>query len=467
MGKTYIDTVKYMVRAQIETDGIVEKPDVVGALFGQTEGLLGEELDLRELQKSGRIGRIEVNVKDKDGKSIGEIILPSSLDRVETAILAAALETVDRVGPCEAKVKILGIEDTRTNKRDLVVNRAQDILKMMIQDKAPESKEISGKVRDEVKTAEVGEFGPEKLACGPDIFEGGEIIIVEGRADVITLLKADIRNAVAIQGKNIPPSVAELTKQKTVIAFVDGDRGGDLILKQMEESCEIDFVTKAPDGKEVEELTKKEILKCLKHTIPYKQFMDKMFYNSDSKPTYQKKEYSQQDDKRNYNQQDDRKNYNQDNRQNYSQNNRYPDRGSGNFRRDSPRSDDRRDTRPRRDYDRRDSPRGPPRGRDSYRDDRKPFVKPIENPYKDVLDTLKGSLKGVLLDESKTPIVETDVRNISKEIESNDKVAAVVFDGIITQRLVDAANKKNVGYLIGIKQTKIDNKGTVKVITES
>ncbi len=460
MGKTYIDTVKYMVRAQIETDGIVEKPDVVGALFGQTEGLLGEELDLRELQKSGRIGRIEVNVKDVNGKSVGEITLPSSLDRVETAILAAALETVDRVGPCEAKVKILGIEDTRTNKRDLVVNRAQDILKMMIQDKAPESKEISGKVRDEVKTAEVGEFGPEKLACGPDIFEGEEIIIVEGRADVITLLKADIKNAVAIQGKNIPASVAELTKQKSVTAFVDGDRGGDLILKQMEGSCEIDFVTKAPDGKEVEELTKKEILKCLKHVIPYQQFMNRMSYNQEQKPAYQKKEYRP------------------DTRRNYSENNRYSDnRGRPDYNKDdSPRGRDsyKREDRPRRDYDRRDSPRSPPRGRDSYRRDDRPrrdynrvAPKPIENPYKDVLSNLKGSLKGVLLDESKTPIVETDVRNISKEIEGNDKIAAVVFDGIITQRLVDAANKKKVEYLIGVKQTKIDNKGGVKVITES
>ena len=100
MGKTYIDTLKYVIYANVKINGLVEKPDVVGAIFGQTEGLLGEELDLRELQKNGRIGRIHVNLEEKKGMTTGEIRVPSSLDMVETCIIAGALETVDRVMKC-------------------------------------------------------------------------------------------------------------------------------------------------------------------------------------------------------------------------------------------------------------------------------------------------------------------------------------------------------------------------------
>ncbi|NYZ79903.1 DNA primase, partial [Candidatus Micrarchaeota archaeon] len=263
MGKTYIDTVKYVVHTDLEIDGIVEKPDVVGAIFGQTEGLLGDELDLRELQKSGRIGRIEVNINTKSGKSIGEIVLPSSLDRVETAILSAALETVDRVGPCEAKIKVKTIEDTRTVKRDQVVNRAKFLLKGMMSEIMPERKEISELVREEVKLADVQAYGPEKLAAGPNIDDADHLIVVEGRADVLTMLKADIRNVICLQGKVVPKTVMELSHKKTMTVFVDGDRGGDLIIKQLADCAEIDFVAKAPDGKEVEELMGKEILMAL------------------------------------------------------------------------------------------------------------------------------------------------------------------------------------------------------------
>ena len=36
------DTAKYLIHADITTDGVVERSDVVGAVFGQTEGLLGD-----------------------------------------------------------------------------------------------------------------------------------------------------------------------------------------------------------------------------------------------------------------------------------------------------------------------------------------------------------------------------------------------------------------------------------------
>ncbi len=271
MGKTYIDTVKYLVYANAEISGLVEKPDVVGAIFGQTEGLLGDELDLRELQKNGRIGRIEVDLSPRGGKSIGKIKLPSSLDMVETSILAAALETVDRVGPCDAKIAIEKIEDTRSVKRKDLIERAKALFKNMVLTEIPESKEISEQVRSEVKASEVSSYGPDKLPAGPNIEKSESVILVEGRADVINLLKNDITDVVGVGGANVAPSVAKLCREKEVTVFLDGDRGGDIILNELARIADIDFVARAPTGKEVEELTRKELIKCLRSKVPYEQ----------------------------------------------------------------------------------------------------------------------------------------------------------------------------------------------------
>ena len=416
MGKTYIDTVKYVVYADLTIDGIVEKPDVVGAIFGQTEGLLGDELDLRELQKSGRIGRIEVNIQTKSGKSVGDIILPSSLDRVETAILAAALETVDRIGPCEAHIQVKKIEDTRTMKRNHVVDRAKELLKGVMSDMMPERKEISELVRDKVKLADVQQYGPEKLAAGPNIDEADHIIVVEGRADVLTMLKADIRNVICMQGKVVPKTIQELSKKKTMTVFVDGDRGGDLNIKQLADCAEVDYVAKAPDGKEVEELTKKEILKALRNKLPFEQFMSKTFKG------YTPKEHSNN-------------HYNN----HYSQhNNHYT---TSNYQRGN-----RTSTR-------------------TY--ERKTYEKPKiteENPYLNELKELEGTLEGVLLDKNKKELKKTSVKDLIKEMEKTKKAETLIFDGIITQKIIDTAEKAGIKTIVGVKQSKIDNKG-IKIYT--
>ncbi len=278
-------TTKYIIYAKIEVDGVVEKPDVIGAIFGQTEGLLGDDLDFRELQKSGRLGRIEVELKVKGGKTEGLIIVPSSLDRVETAIIAAALETVDRVGPCEAKVQVEKIEDIRENKRKKIINRAIEILKTMIEENIPDSLEIVENVKERLRTEELIEYGPEKLPAGPDIKKSDTIILVEGRADVINLLRCGIRNVIAVEGTSIPKTIVELSKKKTTIAFVDGDRGGELILRELLQVADIDYVARAPEGKEVENLTKKEILKALKNKVPIKEYMSSLEFKKESLKT--------------------------------------------------------------------------------------------------------------------------------------------------------------------------------------
>ncbi len=267
MGKISPVSAKYIVHAIISIEGVVDKPDVIGAIFGQTEGLLGADLELRELQRSGRIGRIEVNVETKSGKTSGMILIPSSLDKAETSIIAAALEIIERIGPCNAKIEIQKIEDVRVSKRIYVVERAKALLKNLVDSSMPDSQELADEVMFSVRVMEIQEYGKDRLPAGPAIDEGDEIIVVEGRADVVNLLKHGFKNAIAMNGTSIPDTILELSKRKIITVFVDGDRGGDLILKALLMVADIDYVTKAPDGKEVEEITKKEIHQALRARV--------------------------------------------------------------------------------------------------------------------------------------------------------------------------------------------------------
>lgn len=271
MGKISPVSAKYIIHSFINVDGVVDKPDVIGAVFGQTEGLLGNELELRELQRSGRIGRIEVNLEIKSGKASGTIIIPSSLDKAETAIVGASLETIQRIGPCNAKVRTQKIEDVRISKRTYVIERAKELLRTLIDSVLPDSQEIADEVAHSVRMMEIREYGSDRLASGPAIDESEEVIIVEGRADVLNLLKYGIKNAIAMNGTNVPQTIIDLCKKKVVTVFVDGDKGGDLIIREISDVAEIDYVTKAPDGKEVEEITKKEIHKALRARVAVEQ----------------------------------------------------------------------------------------------------------------------------------------------------------------------------------------------------
>ncbi|ODS41557.1 MAG: hypothetical protein A7315_00050 [Candidatus Altiarchaeales archaeon WOR_SM1_79] len=269
MAKAPATTIKYNIYADVVIDGVVEKPDVVGAVFGQTEGLLGEDLELRELQKSGRIGRIEADIKAKGGKSTGKIIVPSSLDKIETAIIASAVESVDRVGPCRAEIKVTGVEDARFSRRRSLVERAKEILKKIMAEEIPDTQTIINEIRESVQIGEITNY--KGLPAGPSLEESDSIIIVEGRADILNLLKYGIKNTIAVEGTNVPQAVIDLSKERTVTAFVDGDRGGDIILKELAQTANIDYVARAPKGTEVEELGKKESIMTLRKKIPLNQ----------------------------------------------------------------------------------------------------------------------------------------------------------------------------------------------------
>jgi len=276
------DTTKYLIHIHLTAEGVVEKPDVVGAIFGQTEGLLGEELDLRDLQRTGRVGRIDVQITSRKGETKGEILISSSLDRAETAILAASLETIDRVGPCVAHVTVESIEDIRVAKRKVIVERAKELLTGYFNDASIDSYELLDDVRESIRIEKISVIGEDKVPAGPNVTDSDAIIVVEGRADVINLLRYGIKNAVAVEGTKVTGTIIELAQTKTSTAFLDGDRGGELILRELLQVADIDYVAYSPRGKSVEDMTRKEVIKALRNKVPVEYVRDQFSTGEES-----------------------------------------------------------------------------------------------------------------------------------------------------------------------------------------
>ena len=261
------ETTKYRIHLVVHTEGVVDRSDVVGAIFGQIEGLLGSELELRELQRQGKLGRIDVKVQSKLGKSCGEITIPTSLDRAETAILAASMETINRIGPCMSEINVSSIEDIRITKRTQIIERAK-VLLLEFEEPGIDPESLIDAVRESQRIEKIELIGPDNVPAGPNVLGSDAIIVVEGRADVINLLKSGIKNVVAVEGTSIPETILEICRKKTTTAFFDGDRGGDLILRELLELAEVDFVAYPPRGESVEDLTRKEIIKSLRNKVP-------------------------------------------------------------------------------------------------------------------------------------------------------------------------------------------------------
>ena len=441
-------TTKYMIKAKLVADGIVEKPDVVGAIFGQTEGLLGDELDLRDLQKSGRIGRIEVEVGSKQGKSEGEILIPSSLDQVETVILAAALETIDRVGPCKAKINSESIEDVRISKRALIIERARSLLGDLIKQSKSSGIDLTESVRQSVQMEEIIHYGRERLPAGPNVPESDAIIIVEGRSDVLNLLRSGIKNAIAVEGTNVPKTISDLSKERIITAFVDGDRGGELILRELFQVAEVDFVARAPRGQEVEELTQKQIMKCLRNKIPGEQFIEMYGLEGEAH-----REANQRPHERH-------EKIDRAERPSRHEKAERPERFD---RQEKPERFERAD-RPER-FDRYERP---PR---AEVEEKKPpkRLSDSQEKYKEIINELSSTSKAKLLNSKGTVLREVPVRELVNSLKSDPKgVDSIVFDGIVTQRILDIASEQSISTIVGTKMGNVTKQPTsVEVWTKS
>ncbi|QQR92656.1 MAG: DNA primase [Candidatus Iainarchaeum archaeon] len=456
MAKAYIEAVKYQVKIKFQIKGVVDKPDIVGAIFGQSEGLLGEEMDLRELQKNGRIGRIEVISHQEGGNTFGELHVPSSMDMAETSVLAAAIETVDKVGPCEAQFNVEAIEDTRRDKRAEIAKRAKELLNRLKEKQGPQIDDLAEEVRVEARVEKITEYGRERLPAGPEIDSSEEVIVVEGRADVVNLLRCGIKNAIAMGGSHIPQEIIRLSQRKTLTLFADGDRGGELNARKLHQIARIAFVAVAPDGKEVEELQQKEIVQALHRRKPVAEFLEHIGVSA------------------------------RETRQGVR-----PARVPPSFPRGEARSP--------REFESEAPPmpmqrplstpgmRRPLRGAPGAPGMHHAFGKDVdENPLGlssgvqpsrlppaetseehakliPLLGKVKGKLVALFLDEKGKQLQEVAVREMVAKLKNAKNVHTIVADGIITKRLYDAAEKANVQLIAGVKKGKFDD-GKVKVV---
>ncbi len=420
---------KYLIKAKIVTDGVVEKPDVVGAIFGQTEGLLGEELDLRDLQKSGKIGRIEVEIDTKKGRTEGFALIPSGLDQVESSILAAALETIDRIGPCKAKVEIENVEDVRINKRDKVIQRAEELYKKMGDNGKSLSESIIQSVREEVEKKEIISYGEEHLPAGPAINNSDSIIVVEGRNDVLNLLRYGIKNTIAVQGTNVPKTVKDLSKSRTVTLFVDGDHGGELIIKEMLQVADVDFIARAPPGTEVEELTYKQIVKALKYKTPVEQYLESHGMIDELK------EFNEKSNQENQNQKIDHlKEENSSKNGDREKKVKEKEIQAGHYQEIQTVEE----------------------------------INDINNPkyIRTKLNELYESKEMELYDESSNPVARYPVSEGVDALENIKGATVLITGGIITQRLIDIANNIGIKSIYGVKTGHVTKKpDNIRVVT--
>ena len=356
--------VKYLVKLKFEVDGVVERADVIGAIFGQTEGLFGPEMNLNELQKSWKVGRIEINLESKNDKTRGEVIIPMSTDIGTAALIAAAVESVDKVGPCSARFTVGNIEDVRAVKRKQIVDRAKLIVRDWSSKTSSEGENLLKDVTESTKRAKVINYGMENLPAGPGVYSSDFVYLVEGRADVVLFLRAGIENVVALEGTSVPDSIIELGRKKRLIAVLDGDRGGDLIEKELAQVVRVEKVLRAPAGKEVEDLTPIDVLNMLKAEAP---------------------------------------------------------------------APSRRE---------RAAERAAPKAQEEAEE-------PVVVKTRELYPSLNGTLEAILLDHTLQEVGRVPISELVQKMEATSGAEFLIFDGIVTQRLVESAARVGVKGIIG------------------
>jgi DNA primase len=400
--------VKYTIHARFIIEGVVERHDVIGAIFGQTEGLFPKDFELRELQRTGKIGRIDIDLKSANDRTTGTLAVPSSLDRPETAIIAAAMETVDRVGPCEAKINVEGIKDVRVDKLKRIQERAKELMRDWHVKEHHDIEIMLEQVGQESKKIEPVHYGRERLTATPDISTRPDIILVEGRADVINLLRAGISGSIAVEGVKIPKTIRELARKKEVTAFLDGDRGGDLILRELNQVARPKFVARAPRGSEVEELDPYQIKAALEAKVPFEEAFAAL--QSGPAPEQQPQRVEE--------------------RPQEAVVEREPER-----------------------VERAQPP--PRRGQRPQRQRPPQVVAPPPPPpslakqYAGLIEGFRGTLEATLIGNDGAESPRFAVAELVEKLKAAEGVKAVVFDGIVTGRLVDAAASKGVKVVVG------------------
>ena len=371
----YTGIVKYHVKLSFEVDGLVERADIIGAIFGQTEGLLGPEMNLNELQRVSKVGRIEVNTFNTENTTKGDALLPMSTDIDTCSLIAAAIENIDKVGPFDSTFHLDAIDDVRASKKEDIVKRAKEIKQKWATKSVSEGDEMLKTVH-ESNSDKITTYGPKKLHCSTGVFDSPWIILVEGRADIINLLRAGYENALAFEGGRIDESIKELCDKKDcVVAFLDGDRAGGFILKELKSVVHVDIELRADEGIEVEELTPQRVDELLSPVAKKAEEQLKA-------PALEKQEDS-----------------------------------------------------------------------------------PLANICKEKYSELNESLEAIALDTDQKEIFKVPISELVPKISGQSGIKYLLLDGIITQRLFDAAKNAGIEYVIWHRTAKLSDKDGVLLKT--
>ena len=371
----YTGIVKYHVKLSFEVDGLVERADIIGAIFGQTEGLLGPEMNLNELQRVSKVGRIEVNTFSTENTTKGDALLPMSTDIDTCSLISAAIESIDKVGPFDCKFRLDAIDDVRATKKQDILQRAKEIKQKWSTNSVSEGQEMLEQVHEN-NSDKITTYGPKKLHCSTGIFDSKWVILVEGRADIINLLRAGYDNALAFEGGRIDESIKELCDEKEkVVAFTDGDRAGGFILKELKSVVHVDVELRADTGIEVEELTPKRVDEILS---PVKKQMEEEL----SAPSIKN-----------------------------------VDDG------------------------------------------------PLAELCKNKFSELNESLEAIALDSNEAEVFRVAIPELVGKISGQSGIKYLILDGIITQRLVDAAKTAGVENIIGHRTAKLSDSDGVSLKT--
>jgi DNA primase len=291
-----------------------------------------------------------------------------STDIGTAALIAAAVESVDKVGPCSARVTLGAIEDVRATKRKQIVDRAKVIVREWSSKTTSEGENVLKDVTESTKRAKVINYGMENLPAGPGVYTSELVYLVEGRADVVLFLRAGIENVVALEGTSVPDSIIELGKKKRLIAVLDGDRGGDLIEKELAQVVRVEKVIRAPTGKEVEDLTPIDVLNMLRSER----------VEPSPKPSKRERTAEKVEEK-------------------------------------APAEED----------------------------------EPIVVKTRELYPNLNGTLEAVLLDQGLQEVGRYPISELVQKMQGAAGAYFLVFDGIVTQRLVESATKVGIKGIIG------------------
>ncbi len=281
----------------------------------------------------------------------------------------------------------------------------------------PDSQEITDEVAQSVRMMEITEYGKDRLPAGPGVDESEDIIVVEGRADVLNLLKHGIKNTIALNGTNVPETIIELGKKKVITLFVDGDRGGDLIIKEVSATTEIDYVCKAPDGKEVEEITKKEIHKALRGRVAVEQV--KM---------------------------DDARHPAEEGSKRYPQRHTLVPRPTVEVKQEVEEGEE---------------------AEEAVVPKPSQLSKAQKDAFKQMLEDLIGTRGAYIVDQKLNILGKVPTIELASTLKSLKSVFAVIFDGTITNDIINIAERTNIQYIVAMNSKVKPGSSKVEILTGS